>query len=370
MNASSMALPAARNASCPDLARTLLSDPRRNASVPALPSPQGWQVTTQLSPVPPNVSIAKGAAYAVIAGTAAGISFPLIALSSRGTGPFSSACLMQTGAALVAGAAALTVPQDGRHLLPVNKRTAGLLAAAAASGAFLAPATMVAALHNASASGVSLTMNIEPFVGALAAWPLFRQRPSSHMCMAGLMAVGSSVLCAVGQLKEQPGSLKGIGLAAASSAGWAGWDLALFGLHEIRPAEVVGAAFTMGAAACGILAGALSESFPHDANIAKLIGCGALAFGVTDTMILLALRHMGVGRASLMCVTMGLIVGTTVSAAMGQGPITPLIGASLGVAIVGSAILASEHFLRHAAPLATPSGRQSNDVEMAPRATV
>lgn len=372
-----------RSWSTPNLAVTKTSDPRRTASLGDLSRPDPDNLVTS-SDAPPAADprsalrrfltspMAQGLGFSMGAGLAAGISTPLISLSAKDVGPFPSAALLQAGAMVVVCGSTRWIPQDGETLWPLDKKTVALLAATTLTGGVIAPAAVTWALQNTSAASVSLTMNIEPFIASLAAWPLFHDRPTKHMAAAGLLAIGSGVLCTIGQLRQEPASGKGIGIAVGCSSAWAMWDLCLYGLRAKRPLDIVGVSFLAGSAISAAIGGLLREEFPqHGTQAAKLLGCGALGFAMTDALLSLGMRKIGVGRASLMFVAIGLVVGTSASCAMGQGEFSPLIGASLGVALLGAAVLSHERFLEpEKAPHMPP--RSAHDIEMgamnAPRA--
>jgi drug/metabolite transporter (DMT)-like permease len=135
-----------------------------------------------------------------------------------------------------------------------------------------------------------------------------------------------------------------LGIAAGSAAAWAVFDLCLYALRAHRTQDVVGATTAAGAVVCGALAGFTGQRFATGAQAAKVLGLGAASLGVVDTLINLSMRQVGAGRAALLFSAVNLASGVASSWAMNEGHFTALVGASLGVALVGSAILATDHF--------------------------
>jgi drug/metabolite transporter (DMT)-like permease len=256
---------------------------------------------------------------------------------------------MQAGATLFCGATAWAVPQRGAPITSADARGVALVVGTALFGAIAAPGAVALALKSTSAASVSLTGNLEPFLATALAWPLYGERWSAYTVAGLATAVGSAALCTAGELEVMPASGPGIAIAMGAAATAALADLSFFGLHHHRSTEVVGAISIIGTAVSGAVSAALAEPWPAASDAGVLVGAGVLAFGLSSTLFLLALPRAGVGRTTLIFGATSLSSGTALACAMGQGTFTPLIAASLAVALLGAGILACER-VEHAGP--------------------
>jgi hypothetical protein len=321
----------------------LLQPLARPAALPEAPGDRLWSALA--SPA------SRGAALALAGGVAGGLSTPLMARASATSGPLAATGLLQAGGALFCGATAWAVPQAGKPMTAARGRDLVTLVGTALTGAVLCPGALTSAMKHTSAVSVALTMNIEPFLAAALAWPLFGERPGLHSLAGAATAVGSAVLCTVGELRQAPASGLGIGTAVGAASLAACADLGFYGLRDYRSQQLVATLAVLGALCAGALAGLREEVLPDAAHAGMLLGTGALAFGATNTLYALALPSAGVGRATLIYGTTALSSGTALSCAMGQGTFTPFIGASLGLALLGAVILSLD--TSHAPPHST-----------------
>jgi hypothetical protein len=294
---------------------------------------------------------ARGTALALTSGVAGGLSTPLMARASARCGPLVATSLLQAGGALFSGVTAVTVPQAGRPILAADGRALANLAGTAVTGSVLCPVALTLAMKHTSAASVALTMNIEPFLAAALAWPVFGERPGLHSLAGAATAVGSAVLCTMGELRRAPASGLGIGVTVGAASVAAFGDLGFYSLRDYKSQQVVCALALLGMLCAGALADTGHEALPDLAHAGMLVSTGALAFGATNTLYALALPSLGVGRAILIFGTTALTSGTALSCAMGQGTFTPFIGASLGLALLGALILSLD--TSHTPPHAT-----------------
>jgi drug/metabolite transporter (DMT)-like permease len=114
--------------------------------------------------------------------------------------------------------------------------------------------------------------------------------------------------------------------------GWALDNALARPLADRDPASVVLAKGALGACLSGTVAWVTGDAPPRAAALAGIFACGAIGFGVSLRLYLLAQRRMGAGRtASVFAVAP--FVGALVAAAMGEGASTALGGAAVLMAI-------------------------------------
>lgn len=264
--------------------------------------------------------IARGVVLAVVAALAFGVTTPIIAWAGRGVGPFATAALLYTGAALAAavlrGLSRSRGPSLGRGDLP---RVLGV----AVAGGAIAPALLAWGLQRAGATEGSLLLNLEAVFTVLLARAVFREPIGRRMAIAvGAMVAGGAAL--VLDL-SRGGSWSAAGAAgvlavAAATLCWAIDNALTRPLAEREPLDVIAAKAGLGAGltiAAAVIAG---EPVPPAGAAVVLAACGATGYGLSLRLYLLAQRAIGAGRT-----------GSVFAVA-------PFIGAALAVATGGRTV--------------------------------
>lgn len=268
--------------------------------------------------------ITRGVLLALAAAAAFGVSTPFVQLAGRGLGPFTTAGL------LYGGAAALALVTGGRGPLPRSSwRT---LAGMALAGAFVAPALLAAGLARSSGASASLLLNLEAvFTVALGAL-VHREAVGGRVWVAVAAIAGGGALLVLdhgGRFAFDAGLL----LVVAATVGWAIDNTLSRGVADLDPGRVVVAKGALGAAVSTVVAILLREPLPSLAAAAGLLTCGALGYGASLRLYLLAQRTLGSARTGSVF-AVGPFLGALVAVALGEplgGTLTLLGGGAIAL---------------------------------------
>ena len=252
--------------------------------------------------------ITRGVLLALAAALAFGASTPFVQLAARGLGPFTTAGL------LYAGAAALAAATGGAGRLPrAAWRTLGGMALA---GAFLAPALLAAGLARASGTSVSLLLNLEAvFTVALGAL-VHREAVGGRVWAAVVAIAGGGALLVL----DHGGSVgldAGLLFVVAATFGWAIDNTLSRGVADLDPGRVVVAKGSLGALVSFAVAVGLREPLPGVPAALGLLVCGALGYGASLRLYLLAQRTLGSARTGSVF-AVGPFVGALVAVVLGE----------------------------------------------------
>lgn len=270
--------------------------------------------------------ITRGVLLALAAAIAFGISTPFVQLAGSGLGPFTTAGL------LYGGAAALAAVTGGFGALP---RTAWpTLGAMALAGAFFAPALLAAGLARSSGTAASLLLNLEAvFTVALGAL-VHREAVGGRVWGAVVAIAGGGALLVLdhgGRLALDAGLL----FVVAATFGWAIDNTLSRGVADLDPGRVVVAKGTLGSLVSFVVAATLHEPMPALSAAVGLLVCGALGYGASLRLYLLAQRTLGSARTGSVF-AVGPFLGALVAVGLGEplgGWLTLLGGLAIGVGV-------------------------------------
>jgi drug/metabolite transporter (DMT)-like permease len=237
--------------------------------------------------------VSRGAARGLAAAALFGASTPVAKLLVPGTGPLILAGLLYVGAGL-----GLVVAAPFRRTgmeAPIQRSDLPVLAALIVAGGVIGPILLVLGLARLSGASASLLLNLEaPFTIALAVVALHEHLSRRDATGAALVVLGAATLT------WAPGALAPSTLGAACIAGaCAAWavDNTLSQRLAIRDPVAVARAKTLTAGAFNVALGlALGESLPSPPHVAGALATGALGYGVSIVLHLLAVRSVGAAR--------------------------------------------------------------------------
>jgi drug/metabolite transporter (DMT)-like permease len=250
------------------------------------------------------------------------------------------------GSALGATLMGLSASRDGdgdgtqkaaaRAARKVRKEHASRILAIAFFGAFLAPVLLVWGLGHTSGTSGSLLLNFEAvFTFALGA-VLFREHVGRRVAVALCAMVAGGALLALAKTPASAGDAGSakIGMGALAVVGatacWAIDNALTRPLSDLDPIAVVRWKSIVGAEIGLLAALAFGDRLPAVGPALGLVACGAVGYGVSLQLYLLAQRRIGAGRtASVFAVAP--FCGAALAFAMGQGgaTLTTLGGAAL-----------------------------------------
>jgi drug/metabolite transporter (DMT)-like permease len=261
--------------------------------------------------------------YALVALAAAalfGASTPLAKLLQADITPGLLAGLLYLGSG--AGLALVKLGlRLGRHAPepPLQSSDYPWLAGAVISGGIAAPLLLMWGLAGASASGVSLLLNLEGILTALIAALVFKETVAGRIWLAACLMLGASLLLGYDVQAGFGLSLRMLAVIAACAL----WALDNNLTRCISAADPVSIAMIKGLAAGGVnIAAALAfgAHLPAALPLAGSLLLGWLAYGVSLTLYIVALRHLGSARAAAHFST------------------APFIGAALAIGLLGEPV--------------------------------
>jgi drug/metabolite transporter (DMT)-like permease len=265
---------------------------------------------------PPTLRLPAGAGAALLAAALFGAGTPLAKHLMTGVGPWMLAGLLYLGSGLGLAAWRLLRRAPGVHL------AAGewpWLAGAVAAGGVVGPVLLMLGLSGMPASGASLLLNAEAVFTALLAWFAFKENVDGRIAL-GMLAIVAGALVLAWPGDARFGSAWPCVAVLGACLAW-GLDNNL--TRKVSLADATWVAMVKGLAAGPVnlaIALGLDGRLPAPALLAGSAVLGLFAYGISLTLFVLALRHLGTART-----------GAYFSVA-------PFFGAVLSVALLGEAV--------------------------------
>ena len=273
-------------------------------------------MSTSPPPDSPSNPVLRGAASALLAALAFGLTVPLIQRFSKGVGPLPAAALLYGGAAL----ASLDLAGKARRVeTPVTSAHLPRLVLVALVGAVVAPVSLIWGLQRADAVSGSLLLNFEALFTVLLAWAIYGEPIGRRVATAlAAMSVGGVLLASAGG-PVIPGFGVGALAVVLATLAWALDNTLTRPLAELSPTRVVLWKGSLGALLSVALAFALGQRFPAPWPFFGLLACGATGYGLSLQLYLRAQRQIGAARTgSIFAVAP--FVGATAAWLIGGAP--------------------------------------------------
>jgi drug/metabolite transporter (DMT)-like permease len=226
---------------------------------------------------------------------------------------------------------------------PLSAGDAPWLAGAVASGGIAAPLLLMWGLAGASASGVSLLLNLEGILTALIAALVFKEAVAGRIWLAAGLMLAAGLLLGYDPRAGLGLSLRTLAVIAACAL----WALDNNLTRRISAADPVNIAMIKGLAAGGAnIAAALAfgANLPAALPLAGALALGWISYGISLTLYIVALRHLGSARAASHFSTAPFIGAALAIALLGE-PVTGGFAAAFLLMIVATWLVLSE---RHA----------------------
>ncbi len=232
---------------------------------------------------------------ALLAAALFGLSAPFAKLLLGQTKPQLLAGLLYLGSGVGLLAVWLWRRRVASREAPLGRPDAPWLAGAIAFGGVLGPLLLMIGLSRTAASGASLLLNLEGVFTALLAWFVFHENFDRRIAL-GMLAIlaGGVVLSWQGRLAW--GGLVGPLAIAGACLCW-GIDNNL--TQKVSGGDPVQVAMLKGVVAGTVntaIALLLGATWPGPARLAAALALGFLGYGVSLTLFVLALRHLGTAR--------------------------------------------------------------------------
>jgi drug/metabolite transporter (DMT)-like permease len=299
----------------------------------------------------------RGQLAGLIAALLFGCSAPLVSTLTGSGSALSIAGLLYAGATLALLAVRLV--RGTRAETPIRREDWPALGALTLLGGVVAPVALVLGLARLPAATSSLLLNLEAVFTLAIAVLLGRE----HLGRRGLVA---ALLTIVGAVVLSQGSLSGANalggaLIALATLAW-GIDnnlsqrLSLRDPIQIATAKAAGASLPMLA-----LAQVLGHPFPPVTATLALLGIGALGYGISIWLDLLALRDLGAAREAVLFSTAPFVGALFSVVVLRDSLSTPLLLAAglMGTGVV--LLLREQHSHRHRHELLHHAHRHRHD---------
>lgn len=233
-----------------------------------------------------------GVAYAVASATTFGVSTPLSRILLRHVNPTLLAALLYIGAAV-----GLTIVAAFRRRVPgLPAADRRWLAAATLFGGVLGPLLLLVGLRATPASTASVLLSLEGAFTALIAWRAFHE-PIDRRVVTGIgLVVTGGLVLAVSSGWSGTHLSWGPFLIVASCACWALDNNLTRQISAGDPVQIV----RIKCAAAGLvnlaIAAAVGATRPDATTALGTLSLGAVSYGLSLVLFVLALRHIGSAR--------------------------------------------------------------------------
>ena len=228
----------------------------------------------------------------------------------------------------------LTLYRRAVRAAPVRlaARERGWLAGAILAGGVIGPVLLMVGLTGMAASGASLLLNAEGVFTALLAWFVFKENFDRRIALGmAAIALGAALLSWPGRM-ELAAAWPALAVLGACLA-WA-IDNNLTRKVALSDASWIAAIKGLAAGSVNLtLALAMGASLPPWPTIAGAMIVGLLAYGVSLTLFVVALRHLGTARAGAYF-SVAPFFGALLGLASGEAA-TPTLLASGGLMALG-----------------------------------
>jgi drug/metabolite transporter (DMT)-like permease len=261
-----------------------------------------------------------GIAYALLGAALFGASTPIAKLLVGEIGPLTLAGLLYAGSGLGLGLwlalRAWLRPAVARA--GIARADAKWLAGAVVFGGVIAPVLLMFALSAASASTVSLLLNLEGVFTALLAWFVFQENFDRRVMLGMALIVCGGVL-----LSWPSGGISSSLPALAVAGACLCWALDNNLTRKISAGDLVRIAAIKGLAAGAVNLGAsaaLGAARPAADTALAAAGVGLIGYGVSLALFVAALRLLGTARTGAYFATAPFIGAAAAFALLGEAP--------------------------------------------------
>ncbi|MGB5239239.1 MAG: EamA family transporter [Prochlorococcaceae cyanobacterium] len=286
----------------------------------------------------------QGLIAGLLAAVFFGLSAPLISVVSGAGSPLMVAALLYAGAAV----ALLVVRGFLGHQQqesPVQRRDLPPLLGLTVLGGMVGPICLVQGLTLLSAGSASLLLNLEAVFTLLIAVLIGREHLSRRGLIAAALILTGAVLLTEGSLHGA--TLQGTVLIAGACLAW-GIDNNLSQRLSLRDPLQIALLKAIGASApMLLLALAAGQSLPAWPALLAVLAIGSVGYGLSIWLDLLALRHLGAARESLVFSTapfVGLLFSLLV---LREAFSSAMAMASAAMALGVAVLLKEDHSHRH-----------------------
>jgi drug/metabolite transporter (DMT)-like permease len=259
-----------------------------------------------------------------------GLGAPLAKILLGDISPWLLAGLLYLGSGL---GLAIVRPLRTRDEARLQRRDLPWLGAAILAGGVIGPVLLMFGLAQGAAGATALLLNLESVLTLALAWIVFRENVDSRLLVGAAAIVAGAVILSWPRDGAAGASLHSALLVAGACFAWA--------IDNNLTRKVSGADPAMIAMLKGLIAGAVNTAialgsgaaFPPLGAVALAALLGFFSYGVSLTLFVLALRHLGTARTGAYYATAPFI-GAAVAILLLHEPMTlPFAAAGLLMAL-------------------------------------
>lgn len=230
---------------------------------------------------------------AIAAAVLFGAGTPLAKLLLGDISPWLLAGLLYTGSGL--GLAAWRLARRAKRVR-IQRSELLPLAGAVFFGGLIAPVLLMLGLANMPASGASLLLNAEAVFTAVLAWVVFRENVDVRVALGMVAIVAGAIALSIPSGADFASPWPSLAVVGACLC-W-GLDNNLTRMVALNDATWLAAVKGSVAGPINlVLAFLLGASLPSAWAIAGAMGIGLVAYGISLTLFIVAMRHIGTARA-------------------------------------------------------------------------
>lgn len=287
--------------------------------------------------------VVKGGLLALLAAALFGLSTPLVQSWGQGVGPFTTAALLYSGAALAA--ACMRKPKEREAQL--QRSDAKRLIAMAFFGAVIGPVALAWGLQRTSGVSASLMLTLEAVFTALLAWRLYGETVDKRVGLAMGTLLAGGVILALDQSVQGGTQLMGLLAVLAATVAWGIDNTLSRGVADRDPGQVVLTKAVLGLMATASVAWLNSEPMPAWVPCAVLLAIGASGYGLSLRFYLLAQRTFGAARTGSVF-AFAPFIGALAAFALGERAVSPYLALGGLLMLMGVVLhLAESHGHAH-----------------------
>ena len=230
-------------------------------------------------------------------------------------------------------------PATGR---PMTSRDRWILAGIVLAGGVLAPPLLLWGLERSSATTTALLLNLEV---------VFTEHLGARIAVAAIvMAAGGVVL---GWTPGDPAIAAGAAAVTGACLLWALDNNLTRLIAEADPLLIVEVKGLVAGTVNVVLALASGQSPPSPRTIAFGLALGAVSYGTSLVLFILAIRELGAARAGAYFATAPFFGAAGGLVLLGESPTAGLLGAAALMALATGLLVYERHLHRHHHPMGT-----------------
>lgn len=260
-----------------------------------------------------------------------GATTPLVQRFGVGVDSFVTAALLYAGAAIAGWLTRRPVDREAR----LQRSDLPWLLLAALCGATLGPVALAWGLQHAAATPASLLLTLEAVFTAILARMFYGESMPARVAVAMLsISAGAAFLLADGGGGLARSELFGLLAVLGATVAWAADNTLSRPLAQRDPGRTVLAKATIGVCATTASAAVTDASMPTLHAAVGLLLVGAIGYGLSLRLYLLAQRSFGAGRTASVF-AFAPFVGALVAVALGERSASAWLLAGAGLMLAG-----------------------------------